>query len=256
MEELDVDRLEAQVQRVYQDVAEEPTEDFHFETGRELAERLGYDPADLDGIPQAAMDSFAGVGYHFDFAELEPGDRVLDLGCGAGTDCFVASQHVGEAGEVVGLDFTESQLEKGRTLATEAGVSNVALENGHIEELPFADETFDAVVSNGVINLSAAKDQVFAEAARVLVPGGRLAISDIISEEHLPDRIKSNEDLWAACIGGAMQVDQYTETVEDAGFTATTMRENDDYQFISDQAANACQQYGVKSISLRATRSE
>lgn len=252
MTSLDVDRLERQVKEVYQEVAERPGDEFHFETGRELAERLGYRPEDLEYVPADAMDSFAGVGYHFDLAELEPGERVLDLGCGAGTDCFVAGLHVTETGSVTGVDFTDQQLEKSRTLAEENGFHNVTPEFGYIEELPFEDDSFDAVVSNGVINLSAEKERVFREAARVLKPGGRLAISDIISEEQMPDSIKSNEDLWAACIGGAMQIDRYTDTVEAAGFTVTEVRENDQYQFTSDQAVNACQKYGVKSISLGA----
>ena len=252
MSELNVERLEAQVKDVYGDVAEEPAKEFHFETGRPLATRLGYDPDVLEYVPEGALDSFAGVGHHFDFAALEPRDRVLDLGCGAGTDCFVAAMYVTETGSVMGIDFTDEQLERARTYAREGGFHNVRAREGHIEELPFEDERFDAVISNGVINLSAEKDRVFDEAARVLKPDGRLAVSDILSEEHLPDSIKSNEDLWAACIGGAMQIEAYTELIENHGFTVTAMRENDQYQFTSEQAADACEKYGVKSLSLQA----
>ena len=251
---LDVEKLERAVKTVYRDVAEAPGEEYHFEMGRPLAERLGYPPGDLDRIPEEALESFAGVGYHFDLAEIEEGDDVLDLGSGSGTDAFVAALHVGDTGSVTGLDMTDEQLAKARTLREEAGLANVSFEKGYIEDVPLEDATFDVVISNGVINLSSEKARVFAEANRVLRPGGRLAISDIISEQQMPESIKTDEDLWAACIGGAEQVDRYTATIEAAGFSVAEVRDNTQYQFISDQAANACQKYGVKSISLGARR--
>ena len=249
---LDVERLERAVKSVYRDVAEAPNEEYHFEMGRGLAERLGYPARDLDRIPPEALASFAGVGYHFDLADLREGENVLDLGSGSGTDAFVAALHVGDTGSVTGLDMTDEQLSKSRELRDEAGLDNVSFERGYIENLPFEDETFDVVISNGVINLSPDKERVFAEANRVLGPGGRLAISDIISEQRMPESIKNDEDLWAACIGGAEQVDRYTGLIENAGFEVTDVRENTQYEFISDQAANACQKYGVKSVSLGA----
>ena len=251
---LDVEKLERAVKNVYRDVAEAPGADYHFEMGRGLAERLGYPPDDLDRIPPEALESFAGVGYHFDLAEIEEGDDVLDLGSGSGTDAFVAALHVGDSGSVTGLDMTDRQLEKAQGLANEAGLENVSFERGYIEDAPFEDGTFDVVISNGVINLSPDKADVFEEAYRVLAPDGRLAISDIISEKQMPESIKTDADLWAACIGGAEQVDRYTSTIESVGFSVTEVRDNAQYQFISDQAANACQKYGVKSISLRARR--
>lgn len=251
---LDVEKLEREVKNVYRDVAQTPDEDYHFEMGRDLAERLGYPVDDLDRIPAAALESFAGVGYHFDLAAISDGDRVLDLGSGSGTDVFVTALHAGDAGNVTGIDMTDEQLEKARQLRDEAGLETISFEKGYIEELPFEDETFDVVVSNGVINLSSEKDHVFEEAHRVLAPGGRLALSDIISETRMPDSIKSNADLWAACIGGAEQVNDYTGIIEASGFDVAEVRENPQYQFISDQAANACQKYGVKSISVGAQR--
>ncbi|MBX0326044.1 methyltransferase domain-containing protein [Halomicroarcula sp. F13] len=251
-ESFDVDRLERAVKSVYRDVAEAPTEEYHFEMGRPLAERLGYPKRDLDTIPEDALASFAGVGYHFDFADLREGDVVLDLGSGSGTDVFVAALHVGTSGSVTGLDMTDQQLAKARQLRDVTGMDTVSFEKGYIEDLPFDDATFDVVISNGVINLSPDKRQVFAEANRALIAGGRLAISDIISEELMPESIKNNEDLWAACIGGAEQIDRYTALIEDAGFEVNDVRDNTQYEFISEQAVNACQKYGVKSISLRA----
>lgn len=249
---LDVEKLEEEVKTVYETVAETPDNDFHFEMGRDLAARLGYPETDLDGVPPEALESFAGVGYHFDLADIQHGDQVVDLGSGSGTDVFVAAQHVSDTGTVTGLDMTIQQLEKARNLRDAAGITNVEFENGYIEDLPFEDNSFDVVISNGVINLSAEKDQVFSEAARVLRSGGRLAVSDIISEQEMPNSIKSDADLWAACIGGAMQIDRYTTLVETEGFTDVSIRENTEYEFISDQAANACQKYGVKSVSLGA----
>jgi ubiquinone/menaquinone biosynthesis C-methylase UbiE len=251
---LDVEKLERAVKNVYGDVAETPNEEYHFEMGRELAEQLGYPAEDLDRIPGDALDSFAGVGYHFDLAGLEEGEDVLDLGSGSGTDVFVAALHVGETGSVTGLDMTDEQLGKARQLRDEAGMDNVSFEKGYIEDLPFEDGTFDVVISNGVINLSPDKEQVFEEVHRVLTSGGRLAISDIISERLMPESIKSDADLWAACIGGAEQVDRYTSIVENAGFEVMDLRDNTQYEFVSDQATNACQKYGVKSVSLGAHR--
>lgn len=251
---LDVEKLERAVKSVYGDVAAAPNEEYHFEMGRALAERLGYPSTQLDQVPDAAMESFAGVGYHFDLADIEPGDDVLDLGSGSGTDVFVAALQTGDTGSVTGLDMTVEQLEKARALRDEAGFKGVSFEPGYIEEIPFDDGSFDVVVSNGVINLSPDKSAVFEEAHRVLAPGGRFALSDIISEEQMPETIKNDEDLWAACIGGAQQIDRYISTIERAGFEVTDVRENTQYEFISERAANACQKYGVKSISLGATR--
>ena len=249
---LDVERLERAVKSVYRDVAETPNEEYHFEMGRELAERLGYPVSDLDRIPAQALDSFAGVGYHFDFADLREGDDVLDLGSGSGTDVFVAALRVGESGSVTGLDMTDQQLTKARRIRDEAGMDNVSFERGYVEDAPFDDGAFDAVISNGVVNLSPDKRNVFEEANRVLAAGGRLALSDIISEKVMPESIKNNEDLWAACIGGAEQVDRYTALIEESGFEVAAVRDNTQYEFVSEQAANACQKYGVKSISLGA----
>lgn len=244
--------LERKVKGVYRDVAERPDGDFHFEMGRDLAEQLGYSPSDLDAIPEQAVESFAGVGYHFDLAALEEGEDVLDLGSGSGTDVFVAAVHVGESGNVTGLDMTEKQLEKARSLRNEADISNVRFERGKIEDLPFEDDSFDVVISNGVINLSPAKPRVFEEVSRVLRAGGRFAISDINSESEMPESMKADPDLWAACVGGACPTGYYTRNLEEFGFTDVTIRENPEYEFISKQAKNACEKYGIRSVSLLA----
>ena len=252
--QLDITELEHRVKRMYEEVALEPERDFHFETGRPLAERLGYPPADLDGIPAAAIDSFAGVGYFLDIAAIQPGDEVLDLGSGSGTDSFLAALASGSNGRVVGIDMTEEQLAKSRRLAAEGGFGNVDFRQGYIERPPVDPAGFDCAISNGVINLSPDKPAVFAAAARALRPGGRLALADIVTETQLPGGVTCDASLWAACIGGAMQRDGYRAAIEAAGFKIEAWHENPEYRFVSERADNATQKYGVTSISLVARR--
>jgi arsenite methyltransferase len=252
--QLDTADLTKRVKDMYEEVALHPEQDFHFETGRPLAERLGYPPADLDRIPAASIDSFAGVGYFMDLAAIEPGDVVLDLGSGSGMDAFLAALAGGEEGRAIGIDMTEAQLEKARGLAAEAGIGNAEFREGMIERPGVEAGSVDCVISNGVINLAPDKSAVFAAAATALRPGGRLAIADIVSATQLPEGVTCDASLWAACIGGAMQRDSYLETIEAAGFEIAGVRENDAYRFISDRADNATQKYGVTSISLLARR--
>lgn len=249
----DLQELEAKVKDMYRHVAEEPDGAYHFELGRSLAERLGY-PADvLDRVPAGATESFAGVGYFFDLADLKPGETVVDLGSGSGMDVFFAADQVGRDGQVIGIDFTVEQLDKARRLAEEAGLGQVELREGRIERLPVDEESCDCVISNGVINLAPEKDRVFAEAARVLRPGGRLAIADIVSERQLKEATVCNAELWAACIGGAAQQDSYQEAIAAAGLVMQEWRDNP-YEFISERALDASDKYGVRSVSLLATK--
>jgi SAM-dependent methyltransferase len=252
--QLDTADLTERVKGMYQEVALHPEHEFHFETGRALAERLGYPAADLDRIPAAAIDSFAGVGYFLDLAAIAPGEVVLDLGSGSGTDSFLAALAAGEEGRAIGVDMTDEQLAKANRLAEEAGVDNVEFRKGQIEELAVDPGSVDCVISNGVINLSPDKPAVFAAAAAALRPGGRLAIADIVSATQLPEGVTCDASLWAACIGGAMQRDRYLETIEEAGFEIAETRENDRYRFISDRADDATSKYGVTSVSLLARR--
>jgi ubiquinone/menaquinone biosynthesis C-methylase UbiE len=250
---VDTEELEAKVKDMYRHVAEEPEGTYHFELGRKLARHLGYPAEILDRIPEGATESFAGVGYFFDLAELIEGESVIDLGSGSGMDVFFAANKVGPHGKVLGVDFTIEQLEKARRLAADDGFDQVELAEGRIDALPVADETFDCVISNGVINLSPQKDRVFAEAARVLRPGGRLAIADIVSEQQLKESIVCDADLWASCIGGAAQQDAYSEAIEGAGLRIEDIKQNP-YEFISERARDASVKYGVKSVSLLAAK--
>jgi len=246
--------LEAKVKDMYRHVAQQPQDRFHFELGAPVALRAGYDAGRLADIPPGAVESFAGVGHFFDLADLQVGESVVDLGSGSGMDAFYAAGLVGPTGHVYGVDFTQEQLDKARRIGRDAGFSQVEFREGRIEALPLDDASVDCVISNGVINLCPDKKSVFAEAARVLKPGGRLAIADIISEEQLTDAIVCNADLWASCIGGAAQQELYLQAIESAGFTIAAHRVNP-YEFISDQARNASAKYGVKSISVLANRS-
>jgi arsenite methyltransferase len=246
---VDRERLEAEVKDMYRHVARGEEAALHFEMGRRLAEHLGYPRELLDAIPAEALASFAGVGHHLDLAALQPGEAVLDLGSGSGTDVFCAAVLVGASGRVVGVDITDEQLAKAARLRDRDGFSQVELVEARIEELPFADASFDAVLSNGVINLSPAKDRVFAEAGRVLRPGGRLAIADIVSGRPLKERTRRNVELWAACIAGAIPRSSYLQAIEAQGVHVKELRKND-YRFISARALDACSTYEVESISL------
>lgn len=250
---VDAERLEAEVKQMYRQVARGKDAELHFEVGRRVAEHLGYPGELLDAIPAEALASFAGVGHHLDLAALQSGEVVLDLGSGSGTDLFGASVRVGESGRVVGVDITHEQLDKATRLRDHGGFSKVEVVEAHIEELPFDDASFDAVISNGVINLSPHKGRVFAEAARVLRPGGRLAISDIVSGRALKERTRRNVDLWAACIAGAIPRKNYLEAIAAQGLRIEEVHHND-YRFTSERALEACSIYEVESISLVATR--
>ncbi|MBO9520231.1 MAG: methyltransferase domain-containing protein [Nocardioidaceae bacterium] len=248
---LDTADLEARVKAMYEQVALTPEHEFHFETGRGLAEHLGYPPADLDRIPAAALDSFAGVGYFLDLAAIAPGETVLDLGSGSGTDSFLAAVATGPGGHVVGVDMTAAQLAKATRLAGDLGWTE--FREGYIERPPVEDGTVDCVISNGVVNLSADKPAVFRAAAAALRPGGRLALADIVTDQQLPQGITCDASLWAACIGGAAQREDYLAAIVAAGFTVETVRDND-YRFVSASALGATTTYGVRSISLLARR--
>lgn len=246
--------LEAKVKDMYRSVAETPHGDFHFEMGRALAERLGYPAADLDRVPAEAIESFAGVGYYFHLAAPAPGETVVDLGSGSGTDSFVAALHVGAAGRVVGIDMTDAQLAKAERLSRRDGFASVSFRKAYIEEVPLADASADLVISNGVVNLAPDKQRVFREAARLLRPGGRLALADIVTEVPLPESIVCNSTLWAACIGGAAEQGDYRGRIEAAGLRVVACEDNPAYRFLSDNAVGASRKFGVKSISLLAVK--
>ena len=190
--------LREEVKSKYRDVARDPHGGHHFHTGRPLARRLGYDPATVDAMPDAAVESFAGVANPFSLRRLQAGERVVDAGSGAGFDCFIAAGQVGGAGHVVGVDMLEEMLAKSRASAKRMALGNVEFREGLLEEMPVEDGWADVVISNGVINLCADKKRVFEEIRRVLRPGGRLQFADIANGKPVPASALSNIDLWTA----------------------------------------------------------
>jgi arsenite methyltransferase len=250
---IDVADLRDRIRDLYRMVAEHPDGDFHFETGRAVAERLGYPAAWLDAVPADAVASFAGVGHFLDLAAIEPGETILDLGSGSGTDSFIAAHLTGPTGRVMGVDMTDAQLAKARRLRDARGLRNLVFVDGLIEDPPTESGGIDVVISNGVINLAPDKDAVFAAAARALRPGGRLAIADIVSERELIERTRRNVALWAACIAGAVPRDDYLGAIEAAGLQIETVRANA-YTFLSPRAQEAADKYGVTSVSVVARK--
>jgi SAM-dependent methyltransferase len=194
--EIDVEVLKCEIKKTYARVSEQPDEEFIFPTGRAWAADLGYPRDLLAAVPNSAAESFAGVANPFALGCLAPGERVLDLGSGAGTDSFVAAQMVVPGGRVVGIDMTIEMLAKARAAAAEMGVSNVEFVEGEVESLPFESQSFDVVISNGVIDLIPDKDAVYSEIHRVLAPGGRIQIADVTIQNPVSEEGRRNIDLW------------------------------------------------------------
>ena len=194
---VDREQLRKQISEKYTDVAVEPEKGFHFHTGRPLAMMLGYDPAELDRLPPSTVDSFAGTGNPLSMGQLNPGETVLDIGCGAGFDTLQAALQVGTSGRVIAVDMTDAMRQKTRAGAEALGLTNVEVRDGYMEELPVEDETVDVVISNGVINLTPDKAGVMREVFRVLKPGGRFQIGDIIVHKEVPQDAKDDIDLWS-----------------------------------------------------------
>ena len=193
---VDVQALRSAIQDEYAEVATHPTKGFHFHTGRPLAKMLGY-PAELtDRLPEPVIESFAGVANPFIFGNLQRGETVVEVGSGAGFDSILAAQHVGPTGRVIGVDMTPAMLEKARANVDHLGLTNVTFHHGYMEELPIDDAIADVVISNGVINLSPDKEAVFREISRMLKPGGRIQIADIVVARAVPDSAKERIDLW------------------------------------------------------------
>jgi arsenite methyltransferase len=190
--------LREEVKKKYRDVALKPSDTYHFHTGRPLVSRLAYDEKAVDGLPDEAVESFAGVANPFSLRNLKSGEHVIDLGSGAGFDCFVAARQVGPTGRVIGVDMTEEMLAKAQTTAQAMGLGHVEFREGILEQLPVEDGWADVVISNGVINLCADKQQVFREIRRVLKPGGHLQFADIANGKPVPASAVANLDLWTA----------------------------------------------------------
>lgn len=193
---VDVDILRREIQKTYTEVSSEPEREFVFPTGRAWAEDLGYPAEELARVPEASVESFAGVANHFALGSIESGATVLDLGCGAGTDLLIAAQMVGPAGRAIGIDITLTMVERARAGARQMKLANVDVREGMIERVPLPDDSIDVVISNGVIDLVPDKETVFAEIVRVLRPGGRLQIADVTIQRPVSEEGRRDIDLW------------------------------------------------------------
>ncbi len=220
----------------------------------DLAERIGYSREQIQSVPHSANMGL-GCGNPQTIASIRPGETVLDLGSGAGFDCFLAASAVGESGRVIGVDMTDGMIRKARRNAQQAGITNVEFRQGKIEHLPMADRTVDVILSNCVINLSPEKETVFREAYRVLKPGGRLAISDVVTLQPLPSTMLRDKQLLCACIGGATPIEELKQILESVGFTAiviTPLKQS--RELIEAWVPGIQAQEGVLSATIQAVK--
>jgi arsenite methyltransferase len=243
------------VRAMYTDVAERPEQEFHFPTGRAACEFVGYPAEVLDRLPPAALESFAGVGYPFAAGVIRAGDTVLDIGSGSGTDVLVAANLVGSSGQVIGLDMTEAMREKLSANAHALGAGNVRVLAGDAEEIPLPDRSVDVVTSNGVLNLVPDKGAAVDEISRVLRPGGRVQIADIVVASPPSAECRRQPQLWAECIVGASTEDEYLAHFQNAGFTDTEVLAHLDYfsGSSSEETRRVAGSFGARTILLRAT---
>ena len=216
----DVNYLRDQVRAIYDRVAREPDGDFHFHRGADYAcEYLKYDRNELQTLPEECKARFAGVGNPHKIGPINEGETVLDHACGAGMDLLIAARKVGARGKAIGVDMTPAMREIAKASAEKAGLSKIVdIREGLFEDLPADDESVDVVISNGVVNLSPDKTKVFEEIYRVLKPGGRLYLADVVVQRELTLEARSNPDLWAACIGGALPETELLEVTASIGF--------------------------------------
>lgn len=244
------------VSGMYSEVANFPQKTFHFPTGRRACEYVGYPAEELNTIPEKAVESFAGVGYPFRADIIRPGDHVLDIGSGSGTDLFVSAMRVGSKGRVQGLDITDSMIEKAQSILNESEFTNIEIAKGHTESLPYSDAAFDKVTSNGVLNLVPDKKTAFSEIARVTRKGGYIQISDIALRSEISEKSRMDPQLWAECIVGAVPENHYLELLLDAGFEEIQILHHQDYfdESPDESTRNAAKKYGAFSITLRARK--
>lgn len=244
------------VSEMYSDVARHPGRQFHFPTGRPACLFVGYPKGQLDTIPETAVESFAGVGYPFAVGAIQQGDRVLDIGSGSGTDVLIASTLVGSFGQVYGLDMTDAMLSKARANAEKMRTSHVEFLKGNAETIPLPDASVDSVTSNGVLNLVPDKPRAFSEIFRVLRPGGRIQIADIVLGNPIKAESRNDPQLWAECIVGAVQEDDYLALFDATGFKNVTVIGTLDYFSKSSEAdtREVAARYGAKTIVISGSK--
>lgn len=247
--------LEA-VQAMYTEVADHPEKGFHFPTGRSACLFVGYPAELLDPLPDAAVESFAGVGFPFAAGAIRQGDVVLDVGSGSGTDTLIARSLVGPTGRVIGLDMTTPMLRKLERNAAAAAASRVEGVEGNAEEIPLPDHSVDVVTSNGVLNLVPDKARAIREIFRVLRPGGSVQIADIVLRNPASDACRSHPELWAECVVGATVEDAYLEMFHAAGFAPVDLLRRLDYfsGSSSEETRKVASSLGAHAIVMRAIK--
>jgi arsenite methyltransferase len=250
---VDLEELRASIRAEYAAVAAEPDRGFHFHTGYRLAAILGYPQEWIETLPAGAVASMAGTGNPFALGDIEPGERIVDCGSGAGADALIAARIVGPAGRVVGIDMTPEMLAKARASAAEAGLKNVEFREGVLEALPVETGWADVVISNGVLNLVADKASALAEMFRVLRPGGRLQAADIVLERPVSASAKQDVSLWTGCIAGGLLADELQDLIIGAGFQTVEVTPGADVFAGAPQASNAAA-YGTRGVGIRASR--
>jgi arsenite methyltransferase len=250
---VDLDQLRASIRAEYAAVAAEPDRGFHFHTGYRLAAILGYPQEWIETLPPGAVASMAGTGNPFALGEIQPGERVVDCGSGAGADALIAARLVGPSGRVIGIDMTPEMLAKARASALEAGLTNVDFREGILEAMPVETGWADVVISNGVLNLVPDKAAALAEMYRVLRAGGRLQAADIVLERPVAASSKQDVSLWTGCIAGGLLADELRALIAAAGFTRVEVVPGDDVFAGAPQASNAAA-YGTRGAGIRAWR--
>jgi SAM-dependent methyltransferase len=245
------------VDEMYTEVASHPDTVFHFPTGRSACVFVGYPASQLDGLPSEATESFAGVGYPFAADVIRPGDTVLDIGSGSGTDALIASLLTGESGVVYGLDMTRAMREKLQRIVVATQMGNVRVLEGNAEQIPLPDASIDVVTSNGVLNLVPDKPAAFREIARVLKPGGRLQISDITLRVPVSDQARADPRLWAECVVGAITEEDYISLLRTAGLSVEVLGEMDYFAgSVNASTRRAAQGLGAHAVVIRGCKPE
>ena len=243
------------VEEMYTDVASRPDTVFHFPTGRSACLFVGYPAAQLDCVPAEAVESFAGVGYPFAADVIQPGDRVLDIGSGSGTDALIAATLTGQTGVVYGLDMTRAMREKLQRIVTARSIGHVRVIAGNAEKIPLPDTSIDVVTSNGVLNLVPDKPAAFAEIVRVLKPGGRVQISDIALRVPVSEQARADPRLWAECVVGAIIEDDYVSLLRAAGLAVEVFRDMDYFSGSANEATRrAAHSLGAHAIVMRGSK--
>lgn len=249
----DTEHLRDAIRAEYSKLAQEPACGFHFTVGRPLAARVEYPQALLDTLPETAVASFAGVGNPFAMGLPRPGETVLDVGSGAGTDALIAARLVGPRGLVIGVDLTPAMIERANDNTRAAGLANTRFVLGTADALPLPDASVDLVISNGVINLCPDKAAVFAEMYRVLRPGGRFQIADTLLDTAVPIYVKDLIHLWTDCVAGGLPKAEYVGLLEEAGFRDVAVQQAYD-AFAEAPVEQAARRYGARGYNLRGTK--